>query len=93
MVFDKIMERLNEVRVRQDYSIIDDINQITKANIMQSILGLGQIYREQVFTELLDLPHIVNYLETELRYHDMQINHKQRGQHPMNYQPMEDHEV
>eukprot|EP00972_Heterocapsa_arctica_P089482 13194037-Heterocapsa_arctica.AAC.1 len=35
MVFDEIMIRLNEVRVRQDYSIIDDINQNTKANIMQ----------------------------------------------------------
>eukprot|EP00972_Heterocapsa_arctica_P111471 16411045-Heterocapsa_arctica.AAC.1 len=60
---------------------------------MQSILGLGQIYREQAFTELLDLSHIVNYLETELRYHDMQMNHKQRGQHPMNYHTMEDYEV
>eukprot|EP00972_Heterocapsa_arctica_P066247 9772586-Heterocapsa_arctica.AAC.1 len=58
MVFDKIMERLNDVRVRQDHSIIDDINKISKANIMQSVLGLGQIYREQVFTELLDLPNI-----------------------------------
>ncbi len=92
MVFDEIMERLNEVRARQDYSIIDDINQNTKANIVQSMLGLGQIFREQAFTELLDLPTIVNFLETELRYMDMRIEHKQRGQHPMVYQ-MEDREV
>eukprot|EP00972_Heterocapsa_arctica_P054693 8059816-Heterocapsa_arctica.AAC.1 len=45
MVFDRIMERLNGSRGRQDYTIIDEINQTTKANIMQSILGLGQIYR------------------------------------------------
>jgi hypothetical protein len=102
MVFDRIMERLNEDRVRtaiatgihrEDYSIIDDINKNTKANIMQSLLGLGQIFREQAFTELMDLPHIINYLETELRYHDMLMNHKQRGQHPLNYQYMEDYEV
>ena len=86
MVFDKIMERLNEVRARQDYSIIDDINQNTKANIVQSMLGLGHIFREQAFTELLDMPTIVNYLEKELRYMDMRIEHKQRGQHPMAYQ-------
>eukprot|EP00972_Heterocapsa_arctica_P024124 3555050-Heterocapsa_arctica.AAC.1 len=60
------MERLNDTRVRQDHTIIDEINQTTKANIMHSILGLGQIYREQAFTELLDLPNIVSYLETQL---------------------------
>jgi hypothetical protein len=102
MVFDRIMERLYEGRIRaaiatgihkEDHSIIDDINKFTKANIMQSILGLGHIFREQAFTELMDLPHIVNFLETELRYLDMQMNHKQRGQHPLNYQQMEDYQV
>ena len=102
MVFDRIMERLYESRIRaaiavgihkEDHSIIDDINKFTKANIMQSILGLGQIFREQAFTELTDLPHIVNFLEAELRYSDMQMNHKQRGQHPLNFQQMEDYEV
>eukprot|EP00972_Heterocapsa_arctica_P097495 14384231-Heterocapsa_arctica.AAC.1 len=38
MVFDEIMERLNDVRARQDYSIIADINPYTKANIVQSLL-------------------------------------------------------
>eukprot|EP00972_Heterocapsa_arctica_P070645 10436100-Heterocapsa_arctica.AAC.1 len=41
----------------------------------------------------MDIPNMVNYLETDLRYHDMQMTHKQRGQHPMNYQPMADYEV
>eukprot|EP00972_Heterocapsa_arctica_P114372 16442116-Heterocapsa_arctica.AAC.1 len=82
MVFDRLMGKLNENRSRQDYTIISEINQRTKANIIQSILGLGHIYRQHGFIELLNLPQIVNDLETELRYHDMRMMHKTRGQHP-----------
>eukprot|EP00972_Heterocapsa_arctica_P061101 9007964-Heterocapsa_arctica.AAC.1 len=41
----------------------------------------------------MDIPNMVNDLEMELRYHDMQMTHKQRGQHPMNFQPIADYEV
>ena len=82
MVFDKLMVRLNEIRTREDYTIINEISQKTKASIVQSTLGLGHIYRQQGFVELSDLPHIVNFMETELRFHDMRMTHKTRGQHP-----------
>eukprot|EP00972_Heterocapsa_arctica_P029386 4326152-Heterocapsa_arctica.AAC.1 len=37
-VFDNIMRKLNQDRNFQDHTIIDGINQTTKANIVQSIL-------------------------------------------------------
>jgi hypothetical protein len=82
MVFDKLMIKLNEIRIREDYTIINEINMKTKANIVLSILGLGHIFRQQGFHELRDIPFIVNLLETELRFHDMRMAHKTRGQHP-----------
>ena len=82
MGFDKLMVKLNEIRAREDYTIINEINMRTKASIVQSILGLGHIYRQQGFIELRNLPHIVNLLETELRFHHLRMTHKTRGQHP-----------
>eukprot|EP00972_Heterocapsa_arctica_P017179 2539506-Heterocapsa_arctica.AAC.1 len=40
-VFDKLTERLNTNRTVQDYTMLGEINCTTKANIIQSILGLG----------------------------------------------------
>eukprot|EP00972_Heterocapsa_arctica_P082424 12146615-Heterocapsa_arctica.AAC.1 len=40
-VFNRLMEKLNASRVKQDYTILNGNNRITKANIIQSILGLG----------------------------------------------------
>eukprot|EP00972_Heterocapsa_arctica_P070304 10385226-Heterocapsa_arctica.AAC.1 len=40
-IFDKLMERLNSNRTVQYYTILSEINCRTKANIIQSILGLG----------------------------------------------------
>eukprot|EP00972_Heterocapsa_arctica_P046562 6871441-Heterocapsa_arctica.AAC.1 len=62
-VFNILMEKLNASRVKKDYTILNEINQITKANIIQSILGLGHVYRQQRHPELMDLPFIVNFLE------------------------------
>ena len=94
MVFDKLMIKLNEIRIREDFTIINEINMRTKANIVLSILGLGHIFRQQGFHELRDIPFIVNLLETELRFHDMRMAHKTRGQHPAelsgSYQAMND---
>eukprot|EP00972_Heterocapsa_arctica_P068898 10179502-Heterocapsa_arctica.AAC.1 len=60
------MDRLNADRPVQNYSILTEINCTMKANIIQSILGLGHVFRQQRHPELTDLPDIVNYLETEL---------------------------
>jgi hypothetical protein len=57
--------------------------EITKANIILSILGLGLIYRQHRHQELEDLPEMVNYLETLLRKKsESNIAHKLRGQRP-----------
>ncbi len=82
MVFDKLMVKLNEIRIKEDFTIINEISQRTKAGIVLSILGLGHIFKQQGFWELKDLPHIINFLETELRFNDMRMTHKIRGQHP-----------
>eukprot|EP00972_Heterocapsa_arctica_P056613 8357426-Heterocapsa_arctica.AAC.1 len=42
----EIQERLNKHRVRIE-TMLNEINTRTKAHIIQSILGLGQIYRQQ----------------------------------------------
>eukprot|EP00972_Heterocapsa_arctica_P031036 4566349-Heterocapsa_arctica.AAC.1 len=34
-VFNKMLEKLNANRAKQDYTILDEINHITKANIIQ----------------------------------------------------------
>eukprot|EP00972_Heterocapsa_arctica_P021150 3113513-Heterocapsa_arctica.AAC.1 len=82
-IFDKQMERLNADRTVKGYTILCEINRTTKANIIQSILGLGHVFRQQRHPELADLADIVNYLETELRFYDMRdYMHKTRGQHP-----------
>eukprot|EP00972_Heterocapsa_arctica_P078525 11580327-Heterocapsa_arctica.AAC.1 len=72
-VFDKMMDMLNADRHFPDYNIRREINSTTKANIIQSILGLGQIFRQQRHPELADLPDIVNFLETELRHFNMRL--------------------
>eukprot|EP00972_Heterocapsa_arctica_P038499 5673152-Heterocapsa_arctica.AAC.1 len=60
------MERMSADRPVLNYSILTEINCTTKANIIQSILGLGHVFRQQRHPELADPPDIVNYLETEL---------------------------
>eukprot|EP00972_Heterocapsa_arctica_P083681 12331555-Heterocapsa_arctica.AAC.1 len=45
-IFDRIQERLNKSRARIE-TFLNEINTRTKANIILSILGLGQIYRQQ----------------------------------------------
>ncbi len=82
MVFDKLMVKLNEIRIKENYTIVNEISQRTKAGIVLSILGLGHIFKQQGFVELSDLPHIINFQETELRINDMRMTHKIRGQHP-----------
>eukprot|EP00972_Heterocapsa_arctica_P050185 7380788-Heterocapsa_arctica.AAC.1 len=76
------MERLNTKRLQQYFTILNEINRITKTNIIQSILGLGHIFRQQRHPELAYLPSIVNCLEVELRNFDMSTIHKTRGEHP-----------
>eukprot|EP00972_Heterocapsa_arctica_P045914 6775535-Heterocapsa_arctica.AAC.1 len=60
------MGRLNADRIVKDYTILNEINCTTKANVIHSILGLGHVFRQQRHPELAGLPDIVNYLETEL---------------------------
>eukprot|EP00972_Heterocapsa_arctica_P021615 3179076-Heterocapsa_arctica.AAC.1 len=57
-IFDKHMERLNTDRTVQYYTILNEINCKTKANIIQSIFGLGHVFRQQRHPELADLPDI-----------------------------------
>eukprot|EP00972_Heterocapsa_arctica_P045150 6665960-Heterocapsa_arctica.AAC.1 len=83
------MEDLNANRTKRDYNILNEINRTTKANIVQSILGLGHSFRQQRHPELADLPDIVNCLETELRCFDMEIIQKNRGQHPQPWNHVE----
>eukprot|EP00972_Heterocapsa_arctica_P099296 14652414-Heterocapsa_arctica.AAC.1 len=45
-IFDRIQERLNKSRARIE-TLLNETNTRTKANIILSILGLGQIYRQQ----------------------------------------------
>eukprot|EP00972_Heterocapsa_arctica_P113974 16440041-Heterocapsa_arctica.AAC.1 len=40
-IFDRIEERLNKRRIMK-YTLLNDINTRTKANIILNILGLGQ---------------------------------------------------
>eukprot|EP00972_Heterocapsa_arctica_P071115 10506046-Heterocapsa_arctica.AAC.1 len=64
-------------------TLLNEINTITKANIIMSILGLRQIYRQQGHAELSDMPDIINFLEAELRNLDMDdYTRRIRGQHP-----------
>eukprot|EP00972_Heterocapsa_arctica_P113739 16438819-Heterocapsa_arctica.AAC.1 len=65
-IFDRIEERLNK-RGATQYTLLNEINTRTKANIILSILGLGLIYRQQGHLELVDMPDIINLLEAELR--------------------------
>eukprot|EP00972_Heterocapsa_arctica_P047143 6954834-Heterocapsa_arctica.AAC.1 len=56
-IFDRLLERFNKHRTVQ-YSLLSEINCRTQANIIQSILGLGHISRQQQHSELLDMPDI-----------------------------------
>eukprot|EP00972_Heterocapsa_arctica_P050305 7397695-Heterocapsa_arctica.AAC.1 len=56
-IFDRLQERLNKSRARIE-TLLNESNTRTKANIIQSILGLGQIFRQQQHSELLDMPDI-----------------------------------
>eukprot|EP00972_Heterocapsa_arctica_P090632 13372131-Heterocapsa_arctica.AAC.1 len=73
--------RLSTSRSDKDYTILHDIDRVTKTNIIQSIVGLGHVYRQQRHQELTDLPCIVNFLEVELRIFDLSTIHKRRGEH------------
>eukprot|EP00972_Heterocapsa_arctica_P037960 5586894-Heterocapsa_arctica.AAC.1 len=59
--------------------MLSEINCTTKANIIQSILGLGHVVRQQRHPELTDLPDIVNFLEAELRFFNMRLCTKPEG--------------
>eukprot|EP00972_Heterocapsa_arctica_P027789 4087666-Heterocapsa_arctica.AAC.1 len=56
--FDMLMAMLNADRNLPDHNILREINCTTKANINQSIPGLGHIFRQQRHPELADLPDI-----------------------------------
>eukprot|EP00972_Heterocapsa_arctica_P025935 3818118-Heterocapsa_arctica.AAC.1 len=56
-IFDSLQERLHNNRTRIE-TLLNDINTRTKANIIQSILGLVQICRQQQHPELLYMPDI-----------------------------------
>eukprot|EP00972_Heterocapsa_arctica_P095935 14155756-Heterocapsa_arctica.AAC.1 len=80
--FDRIVEQLNKRRASKE-TLLNEINTRTKANIILSILGLGLIYRQQGYSELSDMPDIINFVEAELRELNMDdYMHKIRGQHP-----------
>eukprot|EP00972_Heterocapsa_arctica_P009515 1401794-Heterocapsa_arctica.AAC.1 len=77
------MERLNADRTLKEHNILSEINCATKANLIQSSVGLGHVFRQQRHPVRADLPGIVNYLETELRFTKRRnFVHKARGQHP-----------
>eukprot|EP00972_Heterocapsa_arctica_P115508 16448083-Heterocapsa_arctica.AAC.1 len=57
-IFDRLQERLNNNRTIPIYILLNEINTRTKANVIQSILGLGQICRQQQHPELLEMPDI-----------------------------------
>eukprot|EP00972_Heterocapsa_arctica_P023734 3497840-Heterocapsa_arctica.AAC.1 len=56
-IFDMMLDILNENRTVQ-YSLLREINCRTMANIIQNILGLGHLFRQQRHPELSDLPDI-----------------------------------
>eukprot|EP00972_Heterocapsa_arctica_P104724 15433551-Heterocapsa_arctica.AAC.1 len=66
-IFDRLQKRLNNNKIVSIGTLLNDINTRTKANIILSILGLGQICRQQQHSELADMPDIANVLEEELR--------------------------
>eukprot|EP00972_Heterocapsa_arctica_P052033 7656154-Heterocapsa_arctica.AAC.1 len=81
-IFDNLEEILNAISTLP-WTILNQINRRTKADIMLSILGLGHIFREQRHPELQDMPDMINLLETELRKFDMDdYTHQARGQYP-----------
>eukprot|EP00972_Heterocapsa_arctica_P037436 5510224-Heterocapsa_arctica.AAC.1 len=54
----------------------------TKAAIIESILGLGYIFTNRRYEELIDMPDIINLMETGLReFKTENSRHKERGQH------------
>eukprot|EP00972_Heterocapsa_arctica_P018649 2757342-Heterocapsa_arctica.AAC.1 len=88
-VFNKLIERLNTRRIEQYHTILNEINNITKTNLIQSILRLGHIHRQQRHPELAYMPHIVNFLEVELICFDMKTIHKTRWQRPQPWNHVE----
>ncbi len=81
-IFDKLKERFSTDGTLP-WSILNRMNCRTKADIMQSILGLGHIFRQQRRPGLQDMPHNVKHPETELRKFNMDdYTHKARGQYP-----------
>eukprot|EP00972_Heterocapsa_arctica_P074899 11054626-Heterocapsa_arctica.AAC.1 len=73
--------------------LLDNITDITKAAIMESILGLGCIFQQQGFMELQDMPDIINEMESELRNSNTEnFKRKIRGQHPDRWNSLDDAE-
>eukprot|EP00972_Heterocapsa_arctica_P092755 13679221-Heterocapsa_arctica.AAC.1 len=59
--------------------LLDQLSVRTKAAIIQSILGLGYIFKELGDKELKDMPDIINDMETDLRnYSTDNYKHKIR---------------
>eukprot|EP00972_Heterocapsa_arctica_P043225 6375443-Heterocapsa_arctica.AAC.1 len=82
-IFDRLQKRLNNNIIVPIDTLLNDINTRTKANIIHTILGLGQICRQQQHSELADMPDIVHFLEQELReLNTDDFTHRTRGQHP-----------
>eukprot|EP00972_Heterocapsa_arctica_P075130 11085895-Heterocapsa_arctica.AAC.1 len=84
-IFDRLQKRLNNNIIAPIDTLMNEINTRTKANIIHSILGLGQICRQQQqHPELVDMPDIVNFLEGELRELNVDdYTHRTRGQRPL----------
>eukprot|EP00972_Heterocapsa_arctica_P105162 15495983-Heterocapsa_arctica.AAC.1 len=63
--------------------LLDQLSIRTKAAIIESILGLGHIFKQQGYKELKDMPDIIHEMETDLRnYNTENYKHKIRGQQP-----------
>eukprot|EP00972_Heterocapsa_arctica_P104756 15437777-Heterocapsa_arctica.AAC.1 len=74
--------------------ILDIISVRTKAAIIESILGLGYIYKNNGYEELKDMPDIINEMETDLRdFKPENFKHKNRGQHPDTVEGREDNNI
>eukprot|EP00972_Heterocapsa_arctica_P114135 16440912-Heterocapsa_arctica.AAC.1 len=89
MYFDQIRGHLDEKRGAKEM-LLDSITDITNTAIVESILGLGYVFKHKGFMELKDMPDIINGMESELRnFNTENFKHKIRGQHPDRWNTLE----
>eukprot|EP00972_Heterocapsa_arctica_P115939 16450488-Heterocapsa_arctica.AAC.2 len=70
------------------------ISDRTEAAIIESILGLGYISTNRGEEELIDMPDIINLMETGLREFNAAIfRHKERGHHEAAVEAWDDYEM